>query len=118
MRTIRPTILPPIMAALFLAAGAAALSGCVAYDPYYPAYGEPVVVPPPTVYAVPPPVIVQPGYRYRSWDGDHGHRDRGWRDRGWRDRGWGDHGGQRRGWDHNGDPHAWERPGGPHGWGR
>lgn len=111
MRTIRPTILPKMLTALLLAAGAATLSGCVAYDgydPYYPAYGGPVVTPPPTVYAVPPPVIVQPGYRYRSWDGDRGRGGRDWGDRGWR----------QRGWDHNGDPHAWERPGGPHGWGR
>ncbi len=117
MRTIRPMILPKMLTALLLAAGAAALSGCVAYDGYdpyyYPTYSEPVVVPPPTVYAVPPPVIVQPGYRYRSWDGD-----RGWRDHGRGDRDWGDRGWHRREWDHNGDPHAWERPGGVHGWGR
>ncbi|MCM8732717.1 hypothetical protein M5E06_00690 [Azospirillum sp. A1-3] len=117
MSTVRPTILPKMLTALLLAAGAAALSGCVAYDGYdpyyYPTYSEPVVVPPPTVYAVPPPVIVQPGYRYRSWDDDHGRRDRGRGGRDWGDRGW-----HQRERDHNGDPHAWERPGGPHGWSR
>ncbi len=108
---------PKILTALLLAASAAALSGCVAtggYDPYYPAYGETVVVP--------PPVVVQPGYRYRTWDDDRGWRRRGWDNR----RDWGNRGdrgnrgnwGNRGGGDHNGDPHAWERPGGPHGWGR
>ncbi|KAA0592206.1 hypothetical protein J2848_003991 [Azospirillum lipoferum] len=89
MRTTRPRILT----ALLLAAGAAALSGCVAYDPYYPTYSEPAVVAPPTVYAVPPPVVVGPGYYYRRPWHDHWHGDRGWYGRG---RGWG--------------------PGGPRGW--
>ncbi|WP_109109908.1 hypothetical protein [Azospirillum sp. TSO35-2] len=72
-----------ILTALLLAATGIAVSGCVAYDPYYPAYGESVVVPPPTVYAA-PPVVVQPGYGYgyyyrRPWRGDGGwHGDRGW----------------------------------------
>lgn len=74
-----------ILTALLLAAGSAALTGCVAYDPYYPAYNEPVVVPPPTVYAVPPPVVVGPGYYRRPWH-DHWHGDRGWYGPG---RGWG-----------------------------
>lgn len=128
---------PKILTALLLAASAAALSGCVAtggYDPYYPAYGETVVVPPPAVYAAPPPVFVQPGYRYRSWDDDRGWRGRGWDNRrDWSNRGdrghrgdrgnrgdWSNRGnwGNQGGGNHNGDPHAWERPGGPHGWGR
>ncbi|MBK1837593.1 hypothetical protein JHL17_09220 [Azospirillum sp. YIM B02556] len=88
-----PTIRSTILTALLLTAGAASLSGCVAYDPYYPAYSEPVVVPPPTVYAVPPPVVVRPGYYGRPWH-DHWHGDRGWSGRG------------RGGWG----------PGGPRGW--
>lgn len=94
---------PAILTALLLAAVGAALSGCVAYDPYYPAYGEPVLVQPPTVYAVPPPVVVQPGYRYRTW------RDNGWYGNGWRgDRGWRSRN-HHHGWGHGG-PH------GPRGW--
>lgn len=95
---------PAILTALLLAAAGAALSGCVAYDPYYPAYGEPVLVPPPTVYAVPPPVVVQPSYRYRAW------RDNGWHGNGWRGNGWrGD-----RGWRGRNHHHGWGH-GGPHG---
>ncbi|WP_197540143.1 hypothetical protein [Azospirillum sp. B510] len=76
---------PKILTALLLAAGAAALSGCVAYEPY-PAYREPVVVSPPPVYAVPPPVVVGPGYYYhRPWHDRWYGPGRGWGGpRGWR----------------------------------